>query len=138
MEFLVRSMGVAGPGGPLLFSRLSSRQVLTPARTLADFDFRIEAVQGKRARAGLRGRCRLKPYEVTTRGAELKGWQWQESTVAPGQSVPPHGILRVQLHEPLFGPLNGLLVRCQVPRTGHTVWTSPSLRLQKAPARKSN
>src|SRR5262249_47347324 len=46
LEFSVRRLNAAGPGGPLLLATVQNRQELSPERVLADFEVQVEAPGG--------------------------------------------------------------------------------------------
>jgi hypothetical protein len=134
LEFVVRRLDSAGPGGPVLLMTLQARQELGPERVLADFDCQVEVPQGSVSQLVFTLDAPLQPYEVSLGGVELKNWKWWP----PVPAQPTHGQLLVSLKEPMQGPLPVLRVRCLAPlqkNKKNITWVSPAVHLVGAVSR---
>jgi hypothetical protein len=129
VELVVRKV----PAVPVsLFVQTQSRQLITPDRIVADYEFLVEVPRGAVRELVFDGDASLEPIEVTARTADL-AWRWD----APARTARDKpGSLTVEFRAPQHGSITGLRVRCFAPRpVAPTRWNCPALRLRQAVGR---
>lgn len=134
VELTIRT---AQPGPPpALFYQTQARQVMTPDRIAADYEFHVEVPLGVVRELIFDGDASLEPFEVTSPATDLQ-WRWEPSpSTAKGKPGSAPGTLVVEFRAPQQGTIPGLRVRCLAPRpAAPTDWVSPALRLRQATCR---
>jgi hypothetical protein len=121
----------AAPSVPL-FYQTQVRQVVTPDRVLAEYEFQVEVPQGAIRELAFEADGSLEPFEANLGSVELP-WRWEPPPEsAEGKPGRGTGTLVVAFREPQQGPIAPLRIRCLAPRPAAANWASPALRLRQA------
>ncbi len=123
---------------PLFLTQVQTKQVLTPERMTADYEFQVDILHTTVRELVFDCDPSLQPYEVSLLSGVLKDWEYkvapppQKAPGKKGNAVQKPATLVVRLREPFQGTLPGLRIRCLGPSPASAAWTSPSLRLRQA------
>jgi hypothetical protein len=126
VDFTIRKSSAGADASALVLASLQTRQQITPAGVVADFEFQVEVLHGAVEELVFECDPGLQPYEVTARNLEFKKWEFTEV------AAPEANLLVIRLREPFQGALTGVRVRCLSPMIADKMWTSPALRLRRS------
>jgi len=141
VEFQVRRAADAQQMAPLFLSQLQTKQMVTPNRLAADFEFQVEVLHTAVRELVFDCDPSLQPFDVSIDNADLKDWEFKEAPFSQelpkvkGMPAAKPAILVLHLREPFQGSLQGVKIRCLAPRPAGKLWTSPALRLCQAQLR---